>query len=170
VLYPGDRWEIGTPWDNSAALDAYESDYRRDKRPLGTSPPVAEAELIELAKNYVRRVREKNDVRLASFLERVMPGSLSMQVRIYLWDLKRTVLFDLRKGLEFLENGESIPDAEMSSKVWPTLFASTGESIRCTSTGAFERPRRASTAFSRRSAWPTSTTSASAYTSATRSE
>jgi len=114
VLYPGDRWEIGGPWSNTAALQAYERDYRREKSPLRTSPAVPEDELVKLGRNYVKRVCERNNVPLAILLERVMPNALARHVRIRLWDLDRTVLFGLAEGLRFVD-GDDPADVEMGS-------------------------------------------------------
>jgi L-ascorbate metabolism protein UlaG (beta-lactamase superfamily) len=122
VLYPGDRWTIGAPWDNAKAIESYERDYRETDKKLRTSASVPEEKLVELADRYVRRVHQHNDVHLALLLERLMPSTFVRRVRIRLWDLQKTGLFDFQHGLRLIENDEIPPDAEMSSDSLAYVF------------------------------------------------
>lgn len=58
VLYPGDRWDVGRPWDGTAdALRRYaEADAARADQPLNDHPPVAFDEVLASARTRLREL------------------------------------------------------------------------------------------------------------------
>jgi len=85
VMYPGDSWEVGAPYDSEPAIARYEADLRcvaNGKRPLLRSKEaVPAATLIELAESFNKECLERVGKRLAVFhvtfwnLERRLSGS-----------------------------------------------------------------------------------------------
>ena len=63
VLYPGDSWELDAPHDPAPAIARYARDYDDvAARPLRRSAPVAESELVEMARGWCSRLRQGSDV------------------------------------------------------------------------------------------------------------
>jgi len=66
VLYPGDRWEVGSPHDSSSALVRYAADRARvmTRCPEKRSKSVDAAKLAGNARDFVRRLRKRNGLLL----------------------------------------------------------------------------------------------------------
>jgi hypothetical protein len=122
VLYPGDSWEIGREHSNAEALDRYRADYRSlETRERCHVRSVELSELQELSRRFVARIDDgvpgwRLKLRLARMNARYQrqahPGAsgrlraavaLAMlrprPARVWIRDLERSALFDVRRGL-----------------------------------------------------------------------
>jgi hypothetical protein len=69
VLYPGDSWEVGTPWDSSHSLRRYQEDLARAlSLPPDTSAPVDLPRLKDAATAFIRKSNYKNNTLLLKAL------------------------------------------------------------------------------------------------------
>ena len=69
VLYPGDSWEVGTPWDSSHSLRRYQEDLARAlSLPPDTSTPVDLPRLKDAATAFIRKSNYKNNTLLLKAL------------------------------------------------------------------------------------------------------
>jgi UDP-MurNAc hydroxylase len=105
VMYPGDQWEIGTPWDSRPSIERYQADYAR----VLASTPIASAQvsfgtLQEAANIFVRKCSPKNNW----FLLKALPPAV---VRIS--DLGIEGELSFRRGL--VETRGRCPDIILSS-------------------------------------------------------
>jgi UDP-MurNAc hydroxylase len=104
VLYPGDKWNVGTPHDSQLALDRYRADLDKTRNSgFKKSATVAVDVLQDAAKLFLAKLKRKNSL-------------------ILLWRIKETyihlsdhdVLVKLsRRGLEISPSGK--PDIRLSS-------------------------------------------------------
>jgi len=91
VLYPGDTWRVGEPWDSTSPILNYESDFARVLASApGQSPPVPLATLEKAAMDFRRRNLERNN----GFLLRLLPPAI-----VRLRDLNIDVELSYRDGL-----------------------------------------------------------------------
>jgi UDP-MurNAc hydroxylase len=91
VFYPGDKWSVGEPWDSTASIRNYESDFAQALQSTPEqSPNVPLAKLQEAATAFL----EKNRARNNRLLLRMLPRSV---VRIR--DLNLDVELSYRHGL-----------------------------------------------------------------------
>jgi hypothetical protein len=75
VLYPGDKWQVGDPWDSSTALYRYRADVERALVcPPDTSPRVEFGRLCESAAAFVRKSTHKNNTLLLKALRPAVVG------------------------------------------------------------------------------------------------
>jgi UDP-MurNAc hydroxylase len=95
VLFPGDRWELGTPHESLDAVRRWEK-LGPDDEALRTSAAVPLDELQKLSDAYAARLAKKNNRVLLAAAAAV--GFLR-PLTIRLWDLDTTVEFDVRHGL-----------------------------------------------------------------------
>jgi hypothetical protein len=105
VLYPGDRWQVGTPRDSSGSIASYELDFARAMAgPPETSPPVPLTKLQEAASAFLRKCAHKN--------KRVLLKALLPAV-VHLNDLGINVKLSYRSGLAEVKSLQ--PDIVTSS-------------------------------------------------------
>ena len=119
VLYPGDRWEIGTPHDNSVAIANYDADYKTIPRVLHTSKSVPIAEVQQLAAQYNQRIKEKNSPLFMSILNLI--GFLP-PVNFYVTDWDQVFQYDATNGLKVIQANRKDADMELSSDSLAFLF------------------------------------------------
>jgi hypothetical protein len=114
ILYPGDRWEVGEPHDNSVAVSKFAQDLEAIQPVDYDEEPADLAQLMRLAASWVQRTKVHS--RAAISLMRQSPLGFSLRsVPIRLTDLDEVVLLDVRHGL-MLDTEEHRDDvAEMSS-------------------------------------------------------
>ena len=91
ILYPGDRWCVGEPWDSSASIRNYESDFARA---LAITPEESAIVPLTTLQQAANAFLEKNRARNNRFLLLMLPPSV---VRIR--DLNLDVELSYRRGL-----------------------------------------------------------------------
>ena len=129
VMYPGDSWEVGAPFDSAPGIARYEADLRsvtEGKRPLIRSGEAVPAEsLIALAESFNQECLEKVGKRLAALhvtlwnLEKHLRGSRAHALKSALlaaWRLlsgqiERSFLFvsDHGRSYSFSSDGRLAP-------------------------------------------------------------
>ena len=101
LLYPDDRWAVGSPHDNGSAETRYRADYDRiSTRPLRTARRVPLDDLKAAAHGYIARIVAENDRRTLTMLRKAPLLGLLKPIEIFLWDLGLTVRFSFDGGLE----------------------------------------------------------------------
>ena len=96
ALYPGDRWSLFDAHDNAPTLAKYGDRYAESMTGLTPTETVAEPRLIEMAGDFVARLRKSNvtaplwPIQLAGYLR---------PARVYLDDLGRAYVFSMLTGL-----------------------------------------------------------------------
>jgi hypothetical protein len=168
VMYPGDSWQVGAPYDSGPAIAAYEADLRSamdGTRPLVRTRDVVPAEsLIELADAFTTECFKKVGRRLAVFhvtlwnLEKLWLGSklgalnsaaigawrvLSGRMEssyIFVSDHGQSYSFSLTDGLGRADRPREQCDAVVSSESLAVCFKLPwgGETLRIN--GRFEAP------------------------------
>lgn len=114
VLYPGDRWILGQPHDNTASLGRWDAAYAALKdRPLRRSESVSLAVIEGLFRDYRRRVMDNNDPQAIKALQ--ADGDLPPAL-IHLWDLDLALRFDIVGGLEVVSEDAGNCDIRMHSQ------------------------------------------------------
>jgi hypothetical protein len=92
VLYPGDSWEVATPWDSSYSIRRYQEDLARAlSLPPDTSVPVDLPRLKEAAAAFIRKRNCKNN----KLLLKALPPTV-----VRLNDLGIDVELSYRDGLK----------------------------------------------------------------------
>lgn len=105
VLYPGDKWEVGTSRDSGDSIHRYEADLERAlSLPPDTSPSIQLEKLKEAAKSLIRKCGHKNN--------RVLLNAMQPAV-IRLNDLGIDVELSYRGGLREVKGKQ--PDIVTSS-------------------------------------------------------
>lgn len=105
VMYPGDGWEVGTPWDSAPSIARYKTDFERAVAlPPQISPLVPFADLQEAARTFIGKCAQKNKRMLLN----VLP---SANIRIS--DLGLDAELSFRRGL--VEAKDERPDIILSS-------------------------------------------------------
>jgi hypothetical protein len=168
VMYPGDCWEVGAPYDSQPAIARYEADRRcvmDGKRPLVRSQEVVPVEsLIELAESFNKDCLKLVDRRLAVFhvtlwnlekdilgskvrallnavmaLWRVLSGRMERSY-VFVSDHGRSYSFSLTGGLRRSDRPREKCDAVVSSESLAVCFKLPwgGETLRIN--GRFEAP------------------------------
>jgi UDP-MurNAc hydroxylase len=133
VLYPGDRWEAGSPHDSSSALARYAADRARvmARGPEKRSKSVDAAELAGAARDFVRRLRKRNSLLL---LLRV-PAT-----RVHVTDHAKIYLLSLR-GLTEADDGPA--DVALSSAALLYCLRNDWGGETLSINGRFEEPKNA---------------------------
>jgi UDP-MurNAc hydroxylase len=91
VLYPGDRWKVGEPWDSAPSIRNYDADLARALQSTPERSPVVPLPILEQA---ATAFLEKNRTRNNRFLLRMLPRCV-VRVR----DLNIDVELSYRRGL-----------------------------------------------------------------------
>jgi hypothetical protein len=125
VMYPGDLWTVGQPFDSQPGIARHVADFESlPVRPRSKAKLASEKELVEAADKFrsslvERASRRRLDIGfargyIARAVRRLLQGAhlqeilvlakmfLTLRpppVRIYLWDRAQGYLFDLRQGL-----------------------------------------------------------------------
>ncbi len=84
VLYPGDRWTVGATHDSERAVSRYLQDYGDASEPLVRSTSVDAPTLVESAREYHRRVRER-----IAYLSAVKVSRMVRPLRVFVTDHER---------------------------------------------------------------------------------
>ena len=121
VLYPDQVWEIGSKWDNTAALEAYRRDYELEAKPLRTTNSVPLDELCQLGTKYVSRMKRKNSKAVMALLG-LPPMRYLDSIRFRVTDLNRVVSFDFTNGLRLVDDQSSDTHVSLSSESLAFLF------------------------------------------------
>jgi len=108
VMYPGDEWSIGEPWNSQPAITRYLADYERaESSPVKVRAEKVDIEkLVQRAAGFLRTLRRHN----SRLLLRRMPV-----VKIYLTDHKRAFAFGLKGLREIPDCSASAADIALSS-------------------------------------------------------
>ena len=97
LLYPGDCWTVGAPWNNLASLSRYAADYAAiAQREMVKSRPVTVPEIKECAKKMLEDVAGHND---ASFLRLLYALKVLTPLRFWISDLTTACELSLLDGL-----------------------------------------------------------------------
>jgi len=112
VLYPGDRWKVGSPHESQAAIALYEKSWDTAPRQQITSPPASWEELTHLAAACAKRLGKRNNRILLRVAARLGIGA---RLLVRLPDLGRTARFDPLRGLSEVDPATE-PDITLSSQ------------------------------------------------------
>jgi hypothetical protein len=170
VMYPGDSWEVGAPYDAEPAIASYEADLRciaDGKRPLVRPKDAVPAEaLIELAESFNKQCLERVSKRLAVFhvtfwnLEKHVLGSKIHALKsavaaawrvlagrmepcyVFVSDHGQSYSFSLTDGLRLADRSREACDAVVCSDSLAVCFKLPwgGETLRIN--GRFEAPMK----------------------------
>jgi len=97
ILYPGDEWKISELIDNAKALKFYKQDFEKENSLFNESPIIPLDELKKLAKEYLKKIRERNNWTSIKFLHSI---SFFKKTKIFLKDLQIPISFDLVNGIQ----------------------------------------------------------------------
>jgi len=105
VLYPGDEWIVGSPFDSAESIRRYNEDYNRVQAAAPTAPTISSlVTLEEAAEKFIMKFSEKNN----RFLLNALPPAV-----VYLSDLDVHLELSFRGGLRVVEGAQ--PDIILSS-------------------------------------------------------
>jgi hypothetical protein len=105
VLYPGDQWEVGAPFDSAEAIRRYNEDYSRVLAAAPIAPVTSNlTTLQEAASKFIVRYAERNN----RFLLNALPPAV-----IYVSDLDLHLELSFRTGLRQVEGVQ--PDIVLAS-------------------------------------------------------
>jgi len=97
ILYPGDECKIYDQHDNSEALKFYKEDFEKENSLFNKSPIITVDELKKLAKEYLKKIRERNNWTCIKFFHSI---SFFKKAKIFLKDLDTPISFDLVNGIQ----------------------------------------------------------------------
>jgi UDP-MurNAc hydroxylase len=113
VLYPGDRWIVGSAWNNHTGIARYREDWARSMRePPRTSPSVPFDQLKEEADAYRAGLRRSNQL---IWLRPLVWSGYLRPAEIYLSDLNIAIRFGIFAGLSRTGKSQDACDIALSS-------------------------------------------------------
>lgn len=113
VMFPGDRWPLNAPADNSTALSKWQDVYSSlDSRALNEDAPVSVDELRRAFQDMQKRLQDRND--WSAILELKREGSLPSTL-IYLTDHQQALAFDITAGLTATDTPRGDCDIRLGS-------------------------------------------------------
>ena len=123
LLYPGDSWEVGTEWDNTAPNQAYEKEYAAlPQKPYHKAlKSLTDAELMESCQKYLTRLKTKNNFALIKMIKLVPGFGFFRPFTILLHDRNAVYQFDITKGLIRMPDGTKY-DVRMHSESLDFVF------------------------------------------------
>jgi L-ascorbate metabolism protein UlaG (beta-lactamase superfamily) len=145
VLYPGDRWHPGAPWDSEVAIARWEAHTREigdpEKRPRVKRPSIPAEELQTLARSFCERLRAvSNPFLVRTYLAydsyqnerafgvgsirgtlRTLAGSVR-PARVFCTDLGSLFTFSLAGALESAQGSANDADLQTTSAVLAFVF------------------------------------------------
>jgi beta-lactamase family protein len=121
ALYPGDHWEIMAPHDNETSLSRYDRDYDLTTKKFVTSRRVPVAELMQLSREYITRMRARNN-RLMMATMKLPPLRYFQRLALHLTDLNEVIAFDWREGVSLSQVPPTSSDASLSSESLAYIF------------------------------------------------
>ena len=121
LMYPGDKWSVGSEWANEPALARYEKDYDLSGKRFRTSEGIPESVLVESAYKYIGHIRSRNNWLLISLIRRLPGLRFFRPLDILIHDLQAVYTFSFDKGL--VRKGMDVPyDVTMHSSSLDFLF------------------------------------------------
>lgn len=135
VLYPGDRWRLLEPHDNSSAIARYDTDYERISQPdqLFNNPTVDIPTLQSRALAFTKKMKASNS---ATLLRTLRPAS------IFLDDHQRAVGLSLDNGLYEIQRSREDCDVALGSDSLSYAFRYLWGGDTLNINGRFEKPAR----------------------------
>lgn len=123
LMYPGDIWEVGTAWDNTAPNQKYEAEYAAlpDKPYHKPIRSFTEAELMKSCADYLTRLKSKNNFFMVRMIKMVPGFHFFQPFNILLHDLNAVYQFDITKGLTRMPEGTKF-DVRMHSESLDFVF------------------------------------------------
>lgn len=119
VLYPGQRWAAGTPWDSSEALDLYAADYARRDESLTRASPVPIVRLRELARVFAESVARHHGL---ATIRALNAAGMLRPAHIYLADHQKAVALVLPDGIRASARAREECDVEMTSDAFAHIM------------------------------------------------
>jgi UDP-MurNAc hydroxylase len=112
VLYPGEKWEIGTEHDSAKSIAKYMPDYEKigDNTVLTTAPTVELERIFEAAEKFRKQVLERLRKNVLLY-----PLAFYRPLKIYLTDYDRPFKFSLLRGLQRSKVSYEYNDIAISS-------------------------------------------------------
>lgn len=135
VMYPGDVWPVGGPWENRSAMARYEQDRISRIRPenLFSHPIVPVEKLLQSAQKYRARTLRVNDAqKLRSF-----PSFTA-----FVSDLGTPLTFSFREGGLVSASREEVSDVSLSGASLQYCFDYPWGFDTLEVSGAFRKPPR----------------------------
>lgn len=122
VMRPGQIWELGDAWNNPEVLayynDIYDEIPQRTYHPAGDS--LSGAEICDLSRVYVDRMRKQNDFRMIRLAQRSKIGGFFQPLKIHLHDLDQCFEFNICSGLRPIDG--QTHDVSMHSESLAFVF------------------------------------------------
>lgn len=120
VLWPGERWDVGTDRDSRPAIAQYAAAWKTPRN-LRTSPSKSLEELEEVGREYCARIKSRNN-RAALAVAGRAPFHVGDTLSVHLTDHDDVVVFDLRKGLRPVDTASAQATVSMHSQsLWFAL-------------------------------------------------
>ncbi|MDR3613975.1 MAG: MBL fold metallo-hydrolase [Candidatus Obscuribacterales bacterium] len=119
VLYPGDEWQFAESHDNTEAMVKYDEDYRTLPRTPHKSPSVTISEIQELAAQYNKRIKDRNNWLFMGILKII--GFLP-SVDFHVTDCEQVLKYDAINGLTTSDVPKEQADMALSSDSLAFLF------------------------------------------------
>jgi len=113
ILYPGDQYIGGEPWNSQAALEHFEKDSKQEEQRQYSEPVIVRLE--EIASALKKTSERLHDRYTALVVRRLKP------VMAFLPDLNKTIRFSVANGK--LEEVASGTEADITVNSQPLLFA-----------------------------------------------
>lgn len=113
VMFPGDHWRLGDPFDNQAALAHWDRAYKAvDGRYLHEAEPLDLSALQKTFEGMRNRLKQRNDWEAIMALKYSgdLPASL-----VYLTDLGQAASFDIAEGLGEIDSPPEDCDVRLGS-------------------------------------------------------
>jgi UDP-MurNAc hydroxylase len=139
VLYPGDVWNVGAPWDSSSAVDRYLADLDTLSASQPTIAPSVEASQLQSdAAKFLARAREKSGTMVlrAAALTGILP-----EAHIWVSDQQRAVALSVG-GMRPDNRSQEACDVELSSAALAYVLRFDWGGNTLDVNGRFRKPRR----------------------------
>lgn len=108
VLYPGDKWHMLSPHDNTSALEKYRIDYAAalSGKPLTSNQPVDLEKLKSKATGFCQKIKRIN---------KTLGLLLIPATKIFITDYNRSYTFSIAKGLNEADYNQNECDIAVSA-------------------------------------------------------
>ena len=123
LMYPGDIWEVGTPWDNTVPNEKYEAEYAAlvHKPYHKALKSFTEVELIKSCEDYLTKLKSKNNFFMIRMIKLLPSFHFFQPFNILIHDLNTVYQFDITKGLIRMPKGTKF-DVKMHSESLDYVF------------------------------------------------
>lgn len=134
VMFPGDNWVLGEPYDNSLSLKKWINSYEANITPERTTKtiPIKQKDLINSGLNFIKTLKRDNTFWMSLFLK---PSF------IFVTDYQKSFKLDLKEGFVQVQKDEHDCDVSLSSDALNYCFNFLWGGSTTRINGRFQLPR-----------------------------